>query len=113
MLSATIESRYQSRPMEPKAKVAVIGAGASGIVAIKECLAIGLSVTCFEQSDAIGGLWRYEEPKAGQEVHSSVYRNTIINTSKPMVIYIIKDRWHFLIFQFHILGQLSFTIRQS
>ena len=73
----------------PKAKVAIIGAGASGLAAIKECLAVGLTVTCFEQSNDIGGLWRYEEPKAGKEVHSSVYRNTIINTSKPMVNYMI------------------------
>lgn len=85
MLSTTIESF----PMEPKARVAVIGAGASGLAAIKECLAAGLTVTCFEQSDALGGLWRYEEPKVGKEVHSSVYRNTIINTSKPMVYFYI------------------------
>jgi dimethylaniline monooxygenase (N-oxide forming) len=86
MLATTTESPSQPYPSEPKAQVAVIGAGASGLAAIKECLAVGLSVTCFEQSDGIGGLWRYEEPMAGKEVHSSVYKNTIINTSKPMVI---------------------------
>ena len=41
------------------AKVAVIGAGCSGLTAIKECRAAGLDVICFEQNDDIGGLWRY------------------------------------------------------
>jgi dimethylaniline monooxygenase (N-oxide forming) len=66
-------------------KVAVIGAGCSGIVAIKECIAAGLDVVCYEQNSDIGGLWKYEVPEEGKEVHSSVYRNTVINTSKPMV----------------------------
>lgn len=40
-------------------KIAVIGAGCSGLTAIKECIAAGLkNVTCFEQNADIGGLWR-------------------------------------------------------
>ena len=30
---------------------------------------------------------RYEEPAPGKEVHSSVYKNTVINTSKPMMTF--------------------------
>ena len=42
-----------------KTTVAIIGAGCSGLTAIKECVAQGLQVTCFEQANDIGGLWKY------------------------------------------------------
>ncbi|KAG8132929.1 putative Flavin-containing monooxygenase protein [Naja naja] len=40
-------------------KVAIVGAGVSGLTSIKCCLEEGLEPTCFEQSDDIGGLWRF------------------------------------------------------
>lgn len=40
-------------------RVAVVGAGVSGLAAIKCCLEEGLEPTCFEQSEDVGGLWRY------------------------------------------------------
>ena len=40
-------------------RVAVIGAGSSGLVATKCCLDEGLEPTCFERSEDIGGLWRF------------------------------------------------------
>ncbi|KAM8930420.1 flavin-containing monooxygenase 5-like [Pelodytes ibericus] len=66
-------------------KVAVIGAGASGLVAIKCCLDEGLEPTCFEKSDDIGGLWRFKnDPEDGR---ASIYKSVIINTSKEMMCY--------------------------
>lgn len=48
-------------------RVAVLGAGASGIVAIKSCLDEGLDVVCFERTSQIGGLWNYtEDVREGQ-----------------------------------------------
>lgn len=41
-------------------KVAVIGAGASGLPATKTCLEYGFDVVCFEKTGDIGGLWRYK-----------------------------------------------------
>ena len=41
-------------------KVAVIGAGPSGLTSIKACLDEGLEPTCFESSHDIGGLWRFK-----------------------------------------------------
>lgn len=64
-------------------KVAVIGAGPSGIAAAKEALAAGLEVTVFEQTGDIGGTWVFRE-KEGQ---SSVYRSTFINTSKQFMCF--------------------------
>lgn len=40
-------------------RVAVVGAGISGLAAIKCCLEEGLEPVCFELSEDIGGLWRY------------------------------------------------------
>eukprot|EP00118_Oscarella_pearsei_P011254 m.74257 g.74257 ORF g.74257 m.74257 type:complete len:532 (+) comp35878_c0_seq1:151-1746(+) len=64
-------------------KVAVIGAGASGLASIKCCLDEGLHPVCFEQQMDIGGLWRYNEDGD----HGSVYWSTVINTSKEMMCY--------------------------
>lgn len=36
--------------------VAVIGAGASGLAALKSCLEEGLKPTCFEKADSLGKL---------------------------------------------------------
>ncbi|KFR14475.1 Dimethylaniline monooxygenase [N-oxide-forming] 5, partial [Opisthocomus hoazin] len=41
-------------------RVVIIGAGASGLCALKCCLDEGLAPTCFERSGDIGGLWRFE-----------------------------------------------------
>ncbi|NXE95917.1 FMO1 monooxygenase, partial [Menura novaehollandiae] len=63
-------------------RVAVVGAGVSGLTATKCCLDEGLEPTCFEQSQDIGGLWRYTEHiEAGRP---SLYPSVISNSSKEM-----------------------------
>ncbi|KAL5017098.1 hypothetical protein ScPMuIL_006687 [Solemya velum] len=63
--------------------VAVLGAGCSGLAAIKCCLDEGLEVVCFEQEGYVGGLWNYnEEPRVGR---GSVYETLCMNTSKEMI----------------------------
>ncbi|KAM8930378.1 flavin-containing monooxygenase 5-like [Pelodytes ibericus] len=66
-------------------KVAVIGAGSSGLPAIKCCLDEGLEPTCFENTEDIGGLWRFKE--VSEECRASIYNSVIINTSKEMMCY--------------------------
>ncbi len=46
-----------------KNRVCIIGAGAAGLVAAKECREAGLDVTVLErrQQDEVGGLWRYDK----------------------------------------------------
>ncbi|KAF3823096.1 hypothetical protein GH733_010532 [Mirounga leonina] len=69
----------------PGKRIAVIGAGVSGLGAIKTCLEEGLEPICFEGSDDIGGLWRYEEKaKSGRP---SIYESATSNTSKEMTTY--------------------------
>ncbi|XP_071984256.1 dimethylaniline monooxygenase [N-oxide-forming] 2-like [Engystomops pustulosus] len=66
-------------------RVAIIGAGCSGLTAIKCCLEEGLEPTCFEQSDGIGGLWRFTETV--EEDRASIYKSVFTNTSKEMMCY--------------------------
>ena len=50
-------------------RVAVIGAGVSGLAAIKNCLEEGLDVVCCDRRQEIGGLWIYtEDVDLGQSV---------------------------------------------
>jgi len=42
-------------PMPSLPKVCVIGAGASGITAVKALYENGFEVDCYEKSDAVGG----------------------------------------------------------
>ncbi|XP_060083820.1 flavin-containing monooxygenase 5-like [Ylistrum balloti] len=66
-------------------EVAVIGAGASGLTAIKCCLDEGLVPTCFERTDSIGGLWNYTDDVRDDQ--ACVMKSTVINTSKEMMCY--------------------------
>lgn len=45
---------------EIKKRVAIVGAGASGLPSIRHALLYGLEPVCFERSNGIGGLWRYK-----------------------------------------------------
>ncbi|RCN32036.1 Flavin-binding monooxygenase-like protein [Ancylostoma caninum] len=63
----------------------VIGAGVSGLTATKHLLENGMDVVCFEKSQHIGGLWRYNEED--REGYGSVMKNTILNTSKEFVTF--------------------------
>lgn len=61
-------------------RVAIIGAGASGLISTKICLEDGLDATCFEMTSDIGGLWNYSSSLIHKK--GSVMKSTIINSSK-------------------------------
>ena len=63
------------------ARVAVIGAGPSGLVAAKHALEAGFEVTVFEASDDLGGQWH----AAG--AHSGVWPGMHTNTSRAMTAF--------------------------
>jgi dimethylaniline monooxygenase (N-oxide forming) len=62
----------------PLPRCAVIGAGSSGITAVKALHARGFDVTAFEASDRVGGNWVFENRNG----MSSAYRGLHINTSR-------------------------------
>uniref|UniRef100_A0A4W3K2P6 Flavin-containing monooxygenase n=1 Tax=Callorhinchus milii TaxID=7868 RepID=A0A4W3K2P6_CALMI len=66
-------------------RVAIIGAGNSGLTATKCCLDEGLEPVCFERSDDVGGLWNYQDKATNQK--ASIYKSVIINTSKEMMCF--------------------------
>ncbi|NP_001016366.1 dimethylaniline monooxygenase [N-oxide-forming] 4 [Xenopus tropicalis] len=66
-------------------RVAIIGAGCSGLTAIKCCLEEGLEPVCFEKSSDIGGLWRFTE--SVEDWRASIYKSVVTNTSKEMMCY--------------------------
>jgi len=57
-------------------RVAVVGAGVSGLTAIKCCRDEGLDVVCFESRNDLGGLWNYTETV--QPGQSNVTRFVIV-----------------------------------
>lgn len=68
----------------PTLRIAVIGAGPSGIAAIKNLLDAGFSdVTGFDRNAAVGGNWLF----APGSTHSSVFETTHIISSKTLSSY--------------------------
>jgi thioredoxin reductase len=64
-------------------RVCVIGAGPSGITALKNLLDEGLDVVAYDLNDRVGGNWIYSE----DESHSSVFETTHIISSKTLSQY--------------------------
>ncbi len=65
-------------------RIAIIGAGCSGITALKNCLERGLEATCFEANSDLGGNWIYSAAPS----HSSVCETTHIISSKTLSAYL-------------------------
>ncbi len=61
-------------------RVAIVGAGASGLPSIKACKEVGLEPVCFEAAEDLGGLWRFKEDI--EDGMASAMKCTIINSSK-------------------------------
>lgn len=60
-------------------KIAVIGAGVSGLCAARHAIAHGFNVTVYEQTSEIGGTWVYTDHAGTNEyglpVHTSMYKD--------------------------------------
>ncbi|XP_029683450.1 flavin monooxygenase isoform X1 [Takifugu rubripes] len=66
-------------------RVAVIGAGASGLASVKACIEGGLEPVCFERGHDIGGVWNFRESL--EPGRASIYRSLVANTSKEMMCF--------------------------
>jgi dimethylaniline monooxygenase (N-oxide forming) len=64
-------------------KTCIIGAGSSGLVAVKALRDAGVPFDCYEESDRVGGLWVFGN-KNGK---SPAYRSLSINTSRERMQY--------------------------
>ena len=63
--------------------VCIIGAGPSGLPAIKNLIEAGISVVAYDYNSDVGGNWIYNE----NESHSSVFETTHIISSKTLSQY--------------------------
>lgn len=59
-----------------KLKIAIVGAGPSGLCSAKHSLDYGHDVTVYEQNSNVGGLWLYSDD-IGETVHSSIYKGLL------------------------------------
>ncbi|MCA9544709.1 MAG: alpha/beta hydrolase fold domain-containing protein [Myxococcales bacterium] len=72
---------HDGLPADPR--VCVIGAGSSGIAAVKALNDRGLAVVCYEASDRVGGNWVFRNGNG----MSSAYRSLHINTTADLMQY--------------------------
>ena len=84
----------EMRVVKRSRKVAVIGCGASGLVAARELLREGHQVSVFEQGNSVGGVWVYdpeiETDLLGinvdrKRVHSSMYASLRTNLPREIM----------------------------
>jgi cation diffusion facilitator CzcD-associated flavoprotein CzcO len=75
-------------------RVAVIGAGAAGLVATRELVRAGFEVDAFERGTEVGGIWVYsaetERDPLGQRtprIHSSLYASLRTNLPRDLMAY--------------------------
>ena len=56
-------------------RVCVIGAGSSGLAALRELKSRGFGVECFEKGSGVGGTWRYENDSGTSAAYASLRTN--------------------------------------
>ena len=66
-----------------KREVGVIGAGSSGLAAVKALRELGVAIECFERGSDVGGVWRYENDNG----LCSAYRSLRTNASRAQMGY--------------------------
>lgn len=68
-------------------KICIVGSGPSGLTTIKQLKDEGHSVTCFEKSDGIGGIW-YRKDDASQDAEKMrVFDNLILTISIKLMCF--------------------------
>ncbi|XP_005103654.1 flavin-containing monooxygenase FMO GS-OX-like 4 [Aplysia californica] len=83
--------------MEPRLRVAVIGAGAAGLVALRHLNTVSsndlsqISAVALEQAPHVGGTWFYTKKTGnddfGLPIHSSMYKNLRTNLPKECMAF--------------------------
>ncbi|MGC1480821.1 MAG: NAD(P)-binding domain-containing protein [Chthoniobacterales bacterium] len=81
--------------MNERPRVAVVGAGAAGLVSAREARREGLDVVVYEASDRVGGVWVYREEvgadpagqRPGGRPHGSLYSSLRTNLPKEVMAF--------------------------
>jgi dimethylaniline monooxygenase (N-oxide forming) len=80
-MSSPTNGSHPGQPQLPRA--CIIGAGSSGIAAVKALADRGIPFDCFEKSDRVGGNWVF----ANKNGMSAAYRELFINVSRERMQY--------------------------
>ena len=82
--------------MSPSKTVAVVGAGAAGLVAARQLKRVGLSPVVFEAAEALGGTWIYTDDVESdpvsvapdrRRIHTSMYANLHTNLPRDLMAF--------------------------
>ncbi|XP_045154037.1 putative dimethylaniline monooxygenase [N-oxide-forming] 6 isoform X4 [Echinops telfairi] len=65
-----------------RTRVAIIGAGVSGLASIRCCLEEGLEPTCFERGSDVGGLWKF---------------STVVTSIKKCPSFLVTGQWDIVV----------------
>ncbi|TDB80327.1 NAD(P)/FAD-dependent oxidoreductase [Micromonospora sp. KC721] len=77
--TSTLDLSRDGRPVSDRGDtVCVIGAGASGLTAIKNLVEHGFGVDCYERETGVGGAWNWRHDR------SPVYASTHLVSSRPL-----------------------------
>ena len=67
-------------------RVLIVGAGSSGLAAIKACLEEDQQPVCLEKTLDLGGLWNYSDGPSAPGT-AGIYESLVINTCKEMMAF--------------------------
>eukprot|EP00871_Galdieria_phlegrea_P005436 jgi/Galph1/5894/GphlegSOOS_G4416.1 len=105
MITSRIENASQTLKLCPNAKIAVIGAGAAGLIAARNLRDFGsFQVDVIEETDSVGGTWVYNRNSKIYTFESSMYENLCTNLPKEIMGYLafpFNDRFGYSSFPSH------------
>ncbi|KAI9058978.1 FAD/NAD-P-binding domain-containing protein [Trametes sanguinea] len=102
-------------PKNPKGRIAVIGAGVTGISSAAHAIAHGFDVVIYEQADTVGGVWARVNETSGLQIHSLLYRfhpGVLWSCSFPNreeVVHEVRRIWK----EYHLESRTRFNTRVS
>ncbi|KAL4254145.1 hypothetical protein ABKN59_004537 [Abortiporus biennis] len=66
--------KRSDQPTNPKGRIAVVGAGLTGISSAAHAIAHGFDVVIFEKDNRTGGIWSHVNSTSGLQLNSLLYR---------------------------------------
>ncbi|KAL5501120.1 hypothetical protein ACEPAH_9507 [Sanghuangporus vaninii] len=67
--------KSQQQPsVEPFGRIAVIGAGLTGVSTAAHCIAHNFDVTLYDKNESVGGIWSHVNSTSGLQINSLIYR---------------------------------------